>query len=363
MKRFIAKIHYEKTLFLEEKIVYFLLFFPKLFYYLAIKLRLFFYKLNILKTKKVNAFVISVGNITTGGTGKTPVCIELANYFTSIDTRNAILSRGYGGKLPNTMVNTISDGTNIFYNADFSGDEPYLLASNTQNTVVLTSKNRVQAAQKAIDDFGAEILILDDGFQHIKLVRDLNIMLVDGVLKFGNEKILPQGPLREPLSEIKRADAIIVMNKLALDKKAQKSCETFAKELENKYSKTTIVANFEPAQIYSLSTNKILEEKLPVYAFCGVGQPVFFFEYLREQGFEVVKAREYKDHHLYTADDIKNIYNEAEMLGAKAIITTEKDGVKIKAFLSKNRPDKEFFALKLKLNLPIKKLLKDTPFE
>ena len=228
MKRFIAKIHYEKTLFLEEKFVYFLLFFPKIFYYLAVQIRLFLYKSKVLKQKNVNAFVISVGNITTGGTGKTPVCIELANYFTSIDTKNAILSRGYGGKLSNTIVNTISDGTNIFYNADFSGDEPYLLASNTDNTVVLTSKNRVDAAQKAINEYQSEVLILDDGFQHIKLTRDLNIMLVDGVLKFGNKKILPQGPLREPLSEIKRADIILVMNKLALDKNAQKNCEIFA---------------------------------------------------------------------------------------------------------------------------------------
>ncbi len=363
MKRFIAKIHYEKTLFLEEKFVYFLLFFPKTFYYLAVQIRLFLYKSKVLKQKNVNAFVISVGNITTGGTGKTPVCIELANYFTSIDTKNAILSRGYGGKLSNTIVNTISDGTNIFYNADFSGDEPYLLASNTDNTVVLTSKNRVDAAQKAINEYQSEVLILDDGFQHIKLTRDLNIMLVDGVLKFGNKKILPQGPLREPLSEIKRADIILVMNKLALDKNAQKNCEIFAKEIEAKYSKKTLVAKFEPSQIYSLSTNKILEEKLPVYAFCGVGQPGFFFEYLKEQGFDIVKTREYKDHHLYTIEDIKNIYKEAEMLGAKAIITTEKDGVKIKAFISKDKPDIEFFALKLKLQLPIKELLKDTPFE
>ena len=363
MKRFIAKIHYEKTLFLEEKIVYLLLFFPKLFYYLAVQCRLLFYKLKILKPKKVNAFVVSIGNLTTGGTGKTPVCIELANYFTSIDTKNAILSRGYGGKLPNTLVNTISDGTNIFYNADFSGDEPYLLASSTKNTAVLTSKNRVNAAQKAIDEYGAEILILDDGFQYIKLRRDLNIMLVDGVLKFGNKKILPQGPLREPLNQIKRADIILVMNKLALDKKAQMECEEFAKELQTKYSKKTLVANFEPSQIYSLNTNKTLSEKIPVYAFCGVGQPEFFFEYLKEKGFEVVKTREYKDHHLYTSEDIKNIYKEAELYGAKAIITTEKDGVKIKAFLSKGKPDIEFFALKLKLQLPIKEILKNTPFE
>ena len=357
MKRFIAKIHYEKSLFLEEKIVYALLFLPKIFYYMVVKLRLLLYKLKILKSEKVNAFVISVGNITTGGTGKTPVCIELANYFTSVNKKNAILSRGYGGKLSNTLVNTISDGTNIFYNADFSGDEPYLLASNTENTAVLTSKNRINAARKAIDDYSSEILILDDGFQHIKLKRDLNIMLVDAILKFGNEKILPQGPLREPLSEIKRADVILVMNKLALDNKAQIESEKFAAELQTKYLKKVLVANFCPDKIYSLSTGKILEEKIPVYAFCGVGQPVFFFEYLKSQGFELVKTREYKDHHLYTFDDIKNLYEEAELFGAKAIVTTEKDGVKIKAFLSKMNSDIQIYALKLRLNLDIKKLL------
>ncbi len=193
MKNFIAHIHYAKYLPLEEKLAYLGLGLVKPFYLLGVKARLLAYKFGWIKPVKVNARVISIGNLTTGGTGKTPVCVAIANYFSELlNVKTAILSRGYGGKLANTQVNTISDGSNIFFSAHMSGDEPYWLAYNAQKTAVLTCKNRIEAAKTAIDKYGAQVLILDDGYQYIKLQRDLNIMLIDGNLKFGNGKLLRQ---------------------------------------------------------------------------------------------------------------------------------------------------------------------------
>ena len=162
MKNYITHIHYAKYLTFEEKLAYYGLGIAKLFYFLAVKCRLLAFKKGFKKTEKVNAYVISIGNITTGGTGKTPVCVAIANYFSQQNKKTAILSRGYGGKLSNTHVNTISDGDNIFFSAHMSGDEPYWLAYNAQKTAVLTCKNRIEAAKSAINDRRAEVLILDD---------------------------------------------------------------------------------------------------------------------------------------------------------------------------------------------------------
>ena len=357
MKNFVAHIHYAKYLLPEEKLAYFGLGLIKPFYFLAASLKILAYKLKLKKPKKVNAFVVSIGNITTGGTGKTPVCVALANYFSEKQNKKtAILSRGYGGKLSNTQVNTISDGENIFFSPHMSGDEPYWLAYNSQKTVVLTCKNRIEAANTAINTYDAEVLLLDDGFQHIKLHRDLNIMLIDGNLKFGNGKLLPQGPLREPISQIARADCILIMNKRALDATATANCEKFAKEVETKYNKKTFVCNFAPDGIYNLNTRVELEKPSKVYAFAGIGQPKFFFEYLKNEGFEIVKERIFSDHHLYTKDDIKNILAEARKLGANSIVTTEKDAVKLKALLDEKN-DIDFYALKLGLDINIEDIL------
>ena len=357
MKNYIAHIHYAKYLPFEEKLAYIGLGLLRPFYSLAVKLRLLAFKKGLQKSTKVNAYVVSIGNITTGGTGKTPVCVAIANYFSEKQNKKtAILSRGYGGKLANTQVNTISDGENIFFSAHMSGDEPYWLAYNAQKTAVLTCKNRIEAAKTAINDHKAEVLILDDGFQHLKMSRDLNIMLIDGNLKFGNNKLLPQGPLREPLSEISRADCILIMNKRALDKDAIESCKNFAAEIAQKYSKKTIVCNFAPIGIFNLTDNAQLSSPNKIYAFAGIGQPRFFFEYLENQNYELTQKRVFEDHHLYTNDDIKNILSEAEKQGVQAIVTTEKDAVKIKALLNKNRTNIAFYALKLGLDLNVEEI-------
>ena len=203
LKTQITKLHYNKN---AKGLLFNILKFASIFYGIGASTKNFLYDNKILKPKKVDAFVISVGNFTTGGVGKTPVVAEIAKYFTKKGERVAIISRGYGGKLNNKKVNVISDGINLYYKADMAGDEPYWLAVNLNMCAVLTCSNRYKACLHAIDKLGVTKIILDDGFQHRKLHRDLNIVLVDSEKMFGNENLLPAGPLREGLEAFKRID-------------------------------------------------------------------------------------------------------------------------------------------------------------
>ena len=176
IKTQITKLHYTKE---PQGALFNLLKFCSIFYGIGSGFKNYLYDKNILKPKKVDAFVISIGNFTTGGVGKTPVVAEIAKYFVDKGERVAIVSRGYGGKLNNKNINVISDGINLYYKADMAGDEPYWLAVNLNMCAVLTCSNRVKAAEYAIKELGVTKIILDDGFQHRKMARDLNVVLVD----------------------------------------------------------------------------------------------------------------------------------------------------------------------------------------
>ncbi|MFA6990130.1 MAG: tetraacyldisaccharide 4'-kinase [Candidatus Gastranaerophilaceae bacterium] len=358
MKNYFNKLHYETDLALEDRLILPFLLVFSCFYALISKIRNFFYRSGLLKQNKLKAFVISVGNLTTGGTGKTPITVEIANYISDKLQKNiAVLSRGYGGKLSVSDVNIISNGKNIFYSAHMSGDEPYWMAVNSKNVPIITGKNRYESGLKAMEEFNSEILILDDGFQHLKLKRDLNLLVIDCNLKFGNGYLLPAGPLRESLAEIKRADKIILVNKKSLDNSSKQICENFAKNLENTYKKPVFCCNFTNKGIFCIKTSQELALNSTVFAFAGIARPEYFFEYLSQTGHNLVKTRVFNDHHLYTKDDIQNIIREAKMIGANAIVTTEKDAVKLKALLEETSFGLDFYALKLGIDLDLEKLL------
>ena len=210
IKTEITKIHYNKN---AKGFLIKLLEFASIFYGIGSRLKNWLYDQNILKPEKVNAFVISVGNLTTGGVGKTPVVSEIAKYFILKGEKTAIISRGYGGKLSNKNINVISDGQKIYYNANLAGDEPFWLAENTKGAAVITSKNRYKACEYAIENLGVTKIILDDGFQHRKLYRDMDIILMDSEKCFGNEKLLPAGPLREGIESFKRVNKLVIVSK------------------------------------------------------------------------------------------------------------------------------------------------------
>ncbi len=334
IKTNITKLHYDKN---ASGLLFNILKFASLFYGIGSGTKNFLYDKGILKPAKVNAKVISVGNLTTGGVGKTPVVAEIAKYLLAKGEKTAIISRGYGGKLSNKQINVISDGEKIYHNAQMAGDEPFWLAENT-NTVVITSKNRVKAAQFAIKEFGVKNIILDDGFQHRKLYRDLDIVLADSEKMFGNENLLPAGPLREGKEAFSRADRLVIVSKNLNHEKAEKLARIMEKRLKIK----TALCKTEPDRVYNINTNELLKEGTEITALCAIGQPEQFYQFLNN--YKISKKITFDDHHQYVPEDIKEIKT--------TIVTTEKDAVKLKKFNFDN-----IYALKLKTTIDIEALL------
>ena len=336
LKTNITKLHYTK----EPKGLFFsLLKFCSIFYGIGSGFKNLLYDKNIIKPKKVDAFVISVGNFTTGGVGKTPVVAEIAKYFVEKGERVAIISRGYGGKLNNKEVHVISDGINLYYKADMAGDEPYWLAVNLNMCAVLTCSNRYKAAEYAIKELGVTKIILDDGFQHRKMARDVDIVLVDSEKMFGNENLLPAGPLREGMEGFKRVSELIIVSKNVDHTRAEK----IAKIMQKKQGIKTTVCKIEPDYAYNIISGEHLQNGAEIIALSAIGQPEQFYKFL-EKDYNIKEKITFDDHHQYIEDDIANITG--------TIVTTEKDAVKL-ALLNKNN----IYALKLKTVLNVESLV------
>ena len=335
IKTKITQIHYQRD---PQGILFEILKFCSYFYGVGSRLKNFFYDKKIIKPKKVDAFVISVGNMTTGGVGKTPVVSEIAKYLISQGRKVAIVSRGYGGHLSNRAINMISDGAMIYFDAVDAGDEPYWLAENTPGCYVFTCRNRYMASKHAVDKFGVEVIILDDGFQHRKLHRDLDIVLMDSVKGFGNECLLPAGPLREGPEALERIDKFVVVSKNTNHEVAQK----VARIMQKRLNLSTSICYTEPDYVYDINTGQRLMEGLAVTAMCAIGQPQQFYDFLKD--YQVVNTVTFDDHHQYSAGDIVDI--------SGSIITTEKDAVKLARF------DRgQIYALRLKTVLDVEGLL------
>ena len=336
IKTKITQMHYQRD---SKGVLFDILKFCSYFYGFGSRMKNFLYDNKILKPKKVNAYVISVGNMTTGGVGKTPVVSEIAKYLVNLGQRVAIVSRGYGGKLDNRKINMISDGTSVYFDAVQAGDEPYWLAENTQGAYVFTCRNRYLAAKMAVEKFGIQVIILDDGFQHRKLHRDLDIVLMDSVKGFGNEHLLPAGPLREGPEALERIDKLVVVSKSV----KHETAERVAKIMQKRLNIPTSVCYTEPDYVYNIKTGQRLMEGLAVTAMCAIGQPQQFYDFLSD--YQVVKTVTFDDHHQYAPIDIVDI--------SGSIITTEKDAVKLERFDRDN-----IYALKLKTVIDVENLLK-----
>ena len=336
IKTKITQMHYQRD---SKGVLFDILKFCSYFYGFGSRMKNFLYDNKILKPKKVNAYVISVGNMTTGGVGKTPVVSEIAKYLVNLGQRVAIVSRGYGGKLDNSKINMISDGTSVYFDAVQAGDEPYWLAENTQGAYVFTCRNRYLAAKMAVEKFGIQVIMLDDGFQHRKLHRDLDIVLMDSVKGFGNEHLLPAGPLREGPEALERIDKLVVVSKSV----KHETAERVAKIMQKRLNIPTSVCYTEPDYVYNIKTGQRLMEGLAVTAMCAIGQPQQFYDFLSD--YQVVKTVTFDDHHQYAPIDIVDI--------SGSIITTEKDAVKLARFDRDN-----IYALKLKTVIDVENLLK-----
>jgi tetraacyldisaccharide 4'-kinase len=292
------------------------------------------YERGVFKSQPLGAPAVSIGNITVGGTGKTPLVAFVARVLAEQGAKVCILTRGYGRENSKERV-LVSDGENILADARAAGDEPAELAKKLLGkAIVLADADRVAAAKWARDNFNVTAFVLDDAFQHRRAKRDLDIVCVDATNPFGNSKALPFGILREPLENLERAGLIIItranLAENISDLKLQitnfnSACPIFT--AENKISGLIKLEEFfsdieKTTDNRQQPTNKLL-------AFCALGNPNNFFEQLKRENFNLTATRKFPDHHRYTQGDVTKLESEAGQKNAEILLTTAKDAVKL----------------------------------
>jgi len=300
-----------------------------------VNLKLWLYKRNLLQQEKIDCYVISIGNITVGGTGKTPTSQRLAKEISSMGYKVAILNRGYRAKWKGD-VGVVSDGRELLMTAAQAGDEAFLLAKNLPDVPVLIGPDRSLTGQYAIEHFGVEIAILDDGYQHWQLKRDLDILLVDSINVFGNGHVLPRGTLRESLAHLDRADICLLTK---VDQAAPHSCEYIRETLAKNNDHALVVESIHNpkgfVEISDWSTNigcsgKKINEMAgcKIVAVSAIGNPASLEQTLQSIGTVIVESIRFPDHHDYTTSELAAVMEQAQKRGAEALVITDKDAVK-----------------------------------
>jgi len=290
------------------------------------------YRRGWLSVSQLAAPVISVGNLTTGGTGKTPlvewVCRVVASKCAAAEVRVCVLTRGYGRPNPQSQI-VVSDGNQILATPGASGDEPYLLAKNLLGkAAVIANPNRAAAGAWALKNLGSEVFVLDDGFQHLALSRDLNIVTIDATNPWGGGRLIPYGRLRESRAGLSRAGCVVVTRT-----DQARDLGSLSAELERLAPGIPIfLSRMATAGIHQLAGSPIEPKQLRlqrVAAFCGVGNPESFFTHLRREGYQPELTRAFADHHHYSQADIDRLVNDAQKKEATALLTTAKDALKL----------------------------------
>lgn len=307
-----------------------------------VQLRWYLYQHRILRNKPLGCLVVVVGNLTVGGTGKTPVVEKFARTLNERGRKVAILSRGYKSKKEpvlkkiwrkishgeETPPKIVSNGKNILLDSEEAGDEPYMLACNLPGVVVLCDKNRVKAGSFAIRRFGCDTLILDDGFQYLPLKGRLNLLLVDKTNPFGNQHLLPRGILREPIKHLSRATYIFLT-------KSDGTRDDALLELIREHNSTAEIIECAHRPQFLQAVHG--EERLPLSAlkgariasFSGIASPESFEDMLRAFGAEIRYNQRFLDHHRFTRAEIEHLYAQAGQGEIEMIVTTEKDAVRL----------------------------------
>jgi tetraacyldisaccharide 4'-kinase len=328
----------------------------------AVKIRRWLYNFRILRDKTLGVQVIAIGNLTVGGTGKTPVVEKFARELRDAGRNVAILSRGYRSKpapLHTRLLNKIllredqtpprvvSNGKSLLLDSEMAGDEPYMLASNLKDVVVLVDKDRVKSGRYAIEKFGCDTLLLDDGFQYWDLRgRRHDVVLIDRQQPFGNEHLLPRGTLREPPSHLARAHTIFIT------KSDGKTAEL--RERISKLNSTAAIIEciHQPLYFEDVFTGErkgleLLTGK-KVASLSGIAQPESFEQSLVKLGGELVYSKRFADHHRFTQQEILNAINRAKKRQAEIIVTTQKDAVR---FPKIDRRDVPFYFMRVEIKI------------
>ena len=295
------------------------------------------YDTGVYRSHSLGAKTVSIGNITVGGTGKTPLVAFAAEVLAGNGEKVCVLTRGYG-RIDARRRIVVSDGEKILADVRNAGDEPFELAGKLLGkAMIVADANRVAAAHWAREKFGITAFILDDAFQHRRATRDLDIVCVDATAPFGNGKTLPTGILREPPENLKRADVIVITRaNLADDILNLKSriaefnadCPIFVSK--NRISRLVNLNDFPAKAQSSLKAEGERQKtKNKCLAFCALGNPNNFFEQLRRENFDLVATHKFADHHFYTTRDVRELAEQAARSRAEILLTTAKDAVKL----------------------------------
>ena len=288
----------------------------------VVTVRNFLFDRTLIRAEQVNAPVISVGNISAGGSGKTPVVESIAKTLSEKGILAGIISRGYKRKTRGMVE--VSDGKMLKTLAIDSGDEPYQLATHLPKTVIIVDEQRVRGARYAVDSLRVKAVLLDDGFQHRAIHRDLDIVVIDASRSPFMMQMLPAGYRRDTYSSLKRADAVLLtkVNQTATIKEIE---EEIRKYTDAKiFTSTFTVAAFRRAKTkFSVNLESVKGKK--AVAFCGIGEPESLRTSLEAIGIHVVLLMAFQDHHSFTKADLSHIAREQEKLSAEYIVTTEKD--------------------------------------
>ncbi len=325
----------------------FFLFLCSVLYAAGLRIRTVLFQAGVFKVRRLGRPVISIGNLTVGGTGKTPAAISLASFFKSRGFRPAVLSRGYAGR-SGRPVTVVSDGKRRLAGPEEAGDEPCMMAESLRDVPVLTGHRRFLSGKYAIDHLKTDILILDDAFQHRGLARDFDIVLLNAGAPFGNGFLIPRGPLREPKEVLKRADAIVLTGEAGDAAEAAgwlhrlRALCPQAPVLRGVYQPHGLTRN--GCEVFP---SDFLRGKR-VVAFCGIGNPESFRLSLESAGARIVSFISFPDHFRYSEADTQSICRRAESSGAEMIVTTEKDGIKLAG-----HPDfyQRIFLLRIRLEI------------
>ncbi|MFA7185181.1 MAG: tetraacyldisaccharide 4'-kinase [Victivallales bacterium] len=349
---------------LRDKFFLIFLFVASRFYRMGVQFRIWLYDKRVVRNRSIGCLVVSIGNVSCGGTGKTPVVEVFAKSLCQKGRKVAILSRGYRSKkIPfwkkmaqrlrsekmETPPKIVSDGNNLLLNSQYAGDEPYMLATNLKDVAVIVDKDRVKSGLHAIDKFETDTLILDDGFQYLDLKPHINIVLIDSTDPFGNHHVLPRGILREPIKNLRRADYIFL---------TKSNGGSHLKHLKNflrrhNHRAEIIECCHKPRyleKVYERGEREDLEflQKRKIAAISAIACPESFELFLGRLGGEIVHSKRYADHHRFSQQELIDFVNAAKAAGAETIVTTEKDAVRMPRL---NRYDLNFYFLRVEIDI------------
>ncbi len=361
LEQFAIDVILERRHGLRARLLRSLLYLLSFVYERIVQLRLFLYRKRILRERTLGCLVVSIGNLTVGGTGKTPIVEKFARALRSGGRRVAILSRGYKSvpqpmpkkrfaflrpKLP-PPPRIVSDGKSLLLDSLAAGDEPYMLANNLKDVIVLVDKDRVKSGLYAIKELKADTLLLDDGLQYLHLKHRLDIVLIDRQAPFGNEYLLPRGTLREPPANLRRASYIFIT------KSTGEPNDALVQRIR-KFNRTAEIIECAHKALHL--QNVLTGEQLPleelrdafIGSLCGIAAPESFEDGLRKLGARIEIAKRYTDHHRYAENELQSFINRCLRRDLAMIVTTEKDAVRFPRLIKTEVP---FYFLRVEIEI------------